>query len=76
MQNNFLQQYVLANYARNVHKNVSQSLCPKYPLLFCNFNENWICQISQKTPNMRFHEIQFGCLEHTKNNYSDKGNKM
>jgi len=35
-----------------------------------------VCQISQKPPNMRFHEIQFGCLEQTKNNYSDKGNKM
>lgn len=41
MQNSFLWQYVLVNYAYDVHKNVSQSSCLKCPLLFCSFNENW-----------------------------------
>jgi len=41
MQNSFLWQYIFMNYAHDVHKNVSQSSCLKWPLLFYSFKENW-----------------------------------
>lgn len=72
-----------SSYEPNLHKSLSCLIALKTLRIlsvhycFAILLKTGIYQlISCKLPNMRFYEIQFRCLEHTKNNYCDRGNKI